>query len=155
MAKKAADHEGRGIVPKALRLVEVHGKLGQFKTGEMPTNGTQEAELAIHSIDLKNRMATVAISFRFTLAYQEAESMGPPPLQITARYAIQYATPDRIDQQELEKAFHRTAIGSAWPYWSELLQSLSMRLGLPPFQVPSPPPDLMKKKEAKKTASKK
>jgi len=143
MAKnKTANKKGEtsGLAPKGLRLLEINAKLGHFKQGETPNNGTQEIQLAIHGVDQKAQLVNAVVSLRFTLAYSAPEAIGPPPLQISAQYLIQYAIVDQtVDQKRLEMFVQQTAATNVWPYWSEVAQSLCIRFGLPPLQMPGPP----------------
>lgn len=62
-----------------------------------------------------------------------------PCCEISARITLTYASPKACEfTEEHLNAFARTnGIFNAWPYWRELVQSCTVRMGLPAFTVPS------------------
>ena len=59
-------------------------------------------------------------------------------LQIDADFALDYSVEKSIPiTDEVATAFGRmNGIHNVWPYWREYVQSMSMRVGLPPITLP-------------------
>ncbi len=83
----------------------------------------------------------MSLSIPFSLKAYDGEEAAtqPPDVEITCRFVVLYRVPsfDGITNDSLH-AFARTSgVFSVWPYWRELVQSLSLRLSVPPIILPT------------------
>ena len=62
----------------------------------------------------------------------------PPLLSIEVTVELHYRIPRIRDfsAQDLSKFANINGVYNAWPYWRELIQNLSLRMGLPPLVLP-------------------
>jgi hypothetical protein len=72
-------------------------------------------------------------------ARPDANQSGEPCCEVHARIALTYDSPKAADfsAEHLSAFAQGNGIYNAWPYWREFLQSSTVRMGLPPFIVPS------------------
>lgn len=72
-------------------------------------------------------------------------------VSIGAEYILEYSLPEKtgLTKEELENFCDINAVYNAWPYWRELVQSLSNKMGLPPITLP-----LLKFRQPKKHSRK-
>ncbi len=68
-------------------------------------------------------------------------------LSIRATFELRYRLPkiDQFSMRELSQFSNVNGAYNAWPYWRELIQNVSVRMGLPPlilpvFRIPRPRP---------------
>ena len=68
----------------------------------------------------------------------------PPALHLEAAFELIYDLEDEVelDERELEHFAYANGTHNAWPYWRELAQSVTVRMGLEPlvvgpFKIPS------------------
>lgn len=68
----------------------------------------------------------------------------PPDVYLEAAFELVYALTDGVvvDAQDLEHFAYANGTHNAWPYWRELAQGATLRMGIPPlvvgpFKVPS------------------
>jgi hypothetical protein len=85
----------------------------------------------------------VAITVGFSLVGVNPE--GQEALRIEASFGVLYVvnSPVGLDLEQLSGSISSTALGNAWPYWREFVQSMTTRMGLPPLRVPLLRPDQM------------
>jgi preprotein translocase subunit SecB len=59
-------------------------------------------------------------------------------VKIEARFAIVYAlrAAEGLDHEHFDAFAERNGIYNVWPYWREFVQSMTVRMGLPPLTVP-------------------
>ena len=120
---------------KQICLVEMHCKRGTLRQGELPSEGTQGIQFKIQ-IDSQGRVANVFADYNLVVAYQDRKEI-EQPLHISAQYGLQYTwTAARTNKNDLRKIVQRVAMLNSWPYWRELVQSTTVRMGLPAFPVP-------------------
>ncbi|HVF12271.1 MAG TPA: hypothetical protein VNA87_04215 [Actinomycetota bacterium] len=83
----------------------------------------------------------------FFVAYHPAWEPNEPPelpadsvphLDLTAMFLLTFSVRDRetVDVSDLEHFVVLNATFNAWPYWRELVQSTTLRMGIPPLIVP-------------------
>lgn len=68
----------------------------------------------------------------------EPDPENPPEVDIEAMFELTYSLQetDGISERDLEHFAFLNATFNAWPYWRELVQSLTVKAGLPPLVVP-------------------
>lgn len=59
-------------------------------------------------------------------------------VSIEARFEIEYRLPEgfHVDPETLTAFAETNGIYNAWPYWREFVQSMFVRMGLPPLVLP-------------------
>src|SRR5260370_33880181 len=95
---------------KSIRLIEAHCKVGQFKPNQLPNRANQETQVQLQQIDPRGRKANIFVTLRLTVTYSDPEAIGPPPVQVTAQYLLQYVSPRKINPKSLEDFFQNTAV---------------------------------------------
>jgi hypothetical protein len=72
-------------------------------------------------------------------ARPDANQSGEPCCEVRARIALTYDSPKAAEfsSEHLSAFAQGNGIYNAWPYWREFLQSSTVRMGLPPFILPS------------------
>lgn len=61
------------------------------------------------------------------------------PLFVAARYRLHYEVADshvKLSKADIEAFAEQTSLYNVWPYWRELLTSLTSRMAIPPLSVP-------------------
>lgn len=93
--------------------------------------------------------ATLSVTCRFSATYSPATSAEPAPttapVRISADLLLVYELrePANVTTEDANEFAAVNGLLHAWPYWRELAQSTSVRMGLPPlliqtFKIPSP-----------------
>jgi len=132
LARILQDAESLSLVE--IRLLECHSKLGALRKDGLPTVGTETTGMSLrHDVDTKSVIVTVA--FRLAINYDGSED-SDPALFLSARYGLHYRVSEPTARKHLEAVIKRVALLNVWPYWRELVQSLTVRMGLPAFPMP-------------------
>jgi hypothetical protein len=78
------------------------------------------------------------LEFSLTAIDQKDAPKTKPLIAITGKYGLNYRSdsPSRLYPDRLKRFIQSTAIPDAWPYWCTFVQSMAMRMGLPPIPVP-------------------
>jgi len=119
-----------------IRLLEAHGKLGTITAGKLPDNAHQEMNLNT-TLDKKKKSIQVIATYNVTAAYEPSESIQEDaPIFVRGKFLLQYEYTGDGQLDRLIKAMQATAIMNSWPFWRELVHSLTVRMGVPPFPVP-------------------
>ncbi len=126
--------EAEKPVLQEIRLAESHCKLGGLKGSALPSRATQTIGLEIGPRHDGGGVLAVA-SFRLLFTYAGAVD-GDAPLLLAASFRLQYVLPRPVSRKRLEDVVRRVALPDVWPYWRELAQSLTVRMGLPAFPLP-------------------
>ncbi|MEJ5360210.1 MAG: hypothetical protein WHT06_16230 [Desulfobacterales bacterium] len=76
------------------------------------------------------------VSFKFT--GRPAEDETKVLVNIEASFVIKYLFPgaSNISIKELESFCNINPLFNCWPYWREIIQSMTTRMDLPPFTLP-------------------
>lgn len=71
----------------------------------------------------------------------------PAAVSVKIQYELEYALPDelKVTRAELDAFAKINGVFNAWPYFREIVQSATLRMGLPPvvlpvYRVPAPKP---------------
>jgi preprotein translocase subunit SecB len=70
--------------------------------------------------------------------YKSKSTSDEPPLLIEAVYRAQYQLTGKheVSQRDLAAFAQTISLLHVWPYWRELVQSMTTRMGLPPLTIP-------------------
>ena len=92
------------------------------------------AEISEHQEE--NGTFFVVATMRAQLVPEQAEE--EPLVSIETRFELQYRLPKgfHVDPQTLTAFAETNGIYNAWPYWREFVQSMFVRMGLPPLVLP-------------------
>lgn len=123
----------------------------------LPAGWSSEAMIGFSS-SLKSdsiSKGTFVVAASFIAGYKEEwvekgrpDHLGDDPadIEIATTFELQYRIKDRssLRNEDLEHFAVLNGTFNAWPYWRELAQSTSMRMGVPPlivkvFVLPTPP----------------
>jgi hypothetical protein len=128
-----------------IRLVEAHCKLGQLRE-ELPPNAKLDTAIG-YKIRPDKRNVAINAEFVLSSTYEGAEADTSPAIYVSAQFLVHYGLAKPVTKKTLEAVLENLAIPHIWPFWRELVHSLTTRMGLPPFPVPlfnlsqSPKPD--------------
>jgi preprotein translocase subunit SecB len=83
---------------------------------------------------------TISVRTKFqTFAQKEEETdVKEAPVSIQGEYELEYSIEsfDQIKQENIKAFGSMNGIYNAWPYWREFVQSMTVRMGLPPLTLP-------------------
>lgn len=125
--------------------------------GDVPADWSEQTNLETDSeaeVDSQSGTLTAVCGFRACYRLDrvddEQEEGLPldnqrPAVRIAARFALAYELedPGRLEAGDAEQFARVNSMLHAWPYWRELAQSMSVRMGIPAlliqtFKIPSP-----------------
>jgi hypothetical protein len=120
----------------------------------MPTDeelATLHSEWFAHVLEHDTDRLAIEVGFRLAELHDddEAQQAEPPEQQsliARADFGIEYATTMRVKSSDAEKFAATNGVFNAWPYWRQLVQSMTAAMGVPPIVVPAfrvPVPDSM------------
>lgn len=68
----------------------------------------------------------------------EFDPEDPPDVEVWARFELSYSglDPEQYSDKDLEHFAAFNSVFNAWPYWRELAQTTSQRMGLSPLVIP-------------------
>lgn len=114
--------------------------------GNLPENGVRNASVEIaYSARVKDRssdrfVATATITVRMTRqgGGKKAARRGRTTLSLQAAFDLLYELPKakEFSAAALSHFANVNGVYNAWPYWRELVQNTSVRMGLPPLVLP-------------------
>jgi hypothetical protein len=115
--------------------------------GNLPEDGVRNALVEIaHSAKVKDRtsdrfMVTATITVRMTRQGRGKRAIRHGPtttLSLQAAFDLLYELPKAKDfsAAALSHFANVNGVYNAWPYWRELVQSITVRMGLPPVVLP-------------------
>ena len=80
----------------------------------------------------------IFVSVEFDCSGAGDPSRGDTSLKLSATYLLIYTHPDpsSLPAESLEAFARLNGVYNAWPYWRELIQTVSGRIGLGPLVVP-------------------
>jgi preprotein translocase subunit SecB len=83
---------------------------------------------------------TISVRSKFqTFAQKEEETdLKKVPVRIQGEYELEYSIEsfDQIKPENIKAFGSMNGIYNAWPYWREFVQSMTVRMGLPPLTLP-------------------
>jgi preprotein translocase subunit SecB len=156
MSKKSSRHPAKRLTAKSgklefrgLRLIESSSKLGNMKKDGLPDHANQSININLIIPDGSKDVAS-NLKIRLTCTYHGEEEKDPA-ISVFASFLVNYEVLEAFKQQEkLSELLKRMAILNVWPYWREFVQTMTSRMGLPPFPVPLIYTDDLKKEKAQK-----
>ncbi len=94
---------------------------------------TQSIGIKSDSADTRNVVA-VQISFSILGNYEN----GDEGLRVEAVIGLLYAVNwiNQATEEDIAAFSQAVAVNNAWPYWREFVQSMTVRMGLPPLRIP-------------------
>lgn len=140
-----------------VRLASVHGRR-EIASENVPADWTDHAFIGFDSVVLEaepadaDRHLRVRCSFLcvFQPGHDPRDGMPsfdegqPPAVDLEAEFDLTYSLPSReaLDQGDLDHFAVANGTHNAWPYWRELAQNFSQRIGVAslvmgPFKMPS------------------
>lgn len=140
MAKKLTRRrvaEKRGKIQfQGLRLIASGCKLGELKTNELPTHASQKIGMGVGLDDAEKKVG-VNIKVRIDVTYDGVE-VKEPPIAVYANFLVTYEIEEPFTSRKLLEDFvQHIAMLNVWPYWREFVQSMTLRMGLPAFPIPT------------------
>jgi preprotein translocase subunit SecB len=120
---------------RGIQLAQCASNIGELKPGKLPDSGSRtiQAQLMLHE---NGKEAAVVFQFKLEMTYEGEESK-PPAVSIFASYVVNYEVVETFsNQQKLKEFLEKVAMLNVWPYWREFVQSMTTRMGLPPFPEP-------------------
>lgn len=126
----------------AVQLEDVRLRAGSFsRRVSSPAEAgrvTVEISHSAHAEPLSEKSAFLVV-FTGNAALRPAESSSKEPaLEAHVEIELRYGHPEGMDFQpdELEAFANLNGVFNAWPYFREFVQSVTTRMGLPPFVLP-------------------
>lgn len=121
-------------------LLSLTTRRGVVQQKTLPSVAKQDAELEI-MINREASKSLVHIKFSLSLSYgdKHGEANAEPALTIEALYELEYHFVTPITEEEEEtyaNSILQIAMTNAWPFWRELVHSMTSRMGLPGFPLP-------------------
>lgn len=125
---------GEKVTLRDIRLMESRSKLGVLRKGHLPTRANNTINMTIE-VNQQKKIASVMVQLRLELAYEDSGD-GDRPVTIASTYKLRYALVGPIEEKLADHVLQSVAMMNIWPYWRELVQSFTTRMGLPPFPLP-------------------
>lgn len=115
-------------------LVETHA-IRKPRIETLPKNVTINAHVDARALRDSNALEVLA---RFSLRGLAKGGDDNVVLRIEAAFVLIYEVPsfDGLQPPNIKAFGEMNGIYNAWPYWREYVQSVTVRMGLPPFTVP-------------------
>jgi hypothetical protein len=118
---------------QGIRLHKADCRLGELKPGELPGMAAQSLKYTI-ALHKDGKAVMVVADIGLQAKYSQHEN---PVISITATYIVNYVIEETFASNEkLQEFLRQVAVLNFWPYWREFVQSMTVRMGLPPFPVP-------------------
>ena|SRR5208282_717235 len=115
-------------------------------SGSLPEGGIRNGAVEIaHSARVRDRStdgfvvtATITVRFAIKGGGRKAAGRETTPLSLQAGFDLSYAVPHakKFSATDLTRFANVNGVYNAWPYWRELVQSISVRMGLPALVLP-------------------
>lgn len=120
---------------RGISLVESSCKLGIIKTGQLPGYASQSVTVTLFKNTNDPTFFAVSLAIKLDASYDEDKTK-EPAMAVFATFVANYLVEEIFDKENFEKILQQMAVHHLWPYWREFAQSMSIRMGLPPFPVP-------------------
>jgi hypothetical protein len=116
-------------------LLESHSVRGTLKDGELPSRGEQKITFS-EGPEREGEWITI-VSLSLALNYSDPEA-GDPAIRFGARFGMRYLLQGPLLSKDAKVLLRHSTLADLWPYWREFVQSLAVRMALPPFPVNLP-----------------
>jgi len=131
---KAQDEEGK-LQFHGFRLLQSGSRLGELKPNELPGHASQKINVGI-GLDEAAKTVGVNVKIRLDATYDGVETK-ESPISIFASFLITFSIAEPFsNRHHLDEFVEHVGMRTVWPYWREFVQSMTVRMGLPPFPVP-------------------
>ena len=99
------------------------------------------AELSLNvnvRTESKEKDQLIQVFPRFTLIGRDSPDSAEEVLRVEAMFVVAYHVPsfEGIGKENIDAFGQMNGIYNVWPYWREFVQSITVRMGLPPLTVP-------------------
>jgi hypothetical protein len=99
------------------------------------------ADLALHvnvTTETNENDLLIQVLPRFSLVGHGGAENSEEVLRIEAVFVVQYRVPTfhGITKENINAFGEMNGVYNVWPYWREFVQSMTVRMGLPPLTVP-------------------
>ena len=127
--------------PVSERVQIEHVILAESVTRRRPRCDAPPKELSLN-VDVKTEARKqdliVQVLPRFTLIGRDDIESAEESLRIEALFVVLYRVPtlDGITKENIDAFGEMNGVYNVWPYWREFVQSMTVRMGLPPLTVP-------------------
>jgi preprotein translocase subunit SecB len=90
------------------------------------------------SLNETEKTITVKSTFQTFAHKGEEADINKAPIRIQGEFELEYSIDslDQIKQENINAFGQMNGIHNAWPYWREYVQSMTVRMGLPPLTLP-------------------
>ncbi len=109
----------------AIVLVEVTARRAHALPEQTEVAVKQEAR---GEAQLTDQQLNIAVRFTF--------KTDPHAFEVEAVFGLVYALTEAIEKEDADAFARHNALFNAWPYWRELVQNTTVRMGFPPPLVP-------------------
>lgn len=123
----------KNLAIEDIRLLETHCKLGVLKK-ELPADAEQNIQISVKTDD-DGKSVVATARYKLTMRYDD-RATADPPILISARYGVRYSVTKAMPETQLKECLENIVQLNIWPYWREYVQSVVVRMGLPPFPMP-------------------
>src|SRR5262249_262789 len=127
---------------REIYLRECYCNLGHFEGGGLPPTATHQVNLItaggsapeFEPNEPNSQTAFPSVDFRLTAPYDDIDVH--EPLLLSARFHLIYTVSKPTAFETLTETVEAVAVQHAWPFWREFVQSMTVRMGFPPFPMP-------------------
>jgi len=131
-ALKEAIDRGRGVQLVSISLVEMDAHRRGVKSSSLPEKGECKVE---SQAKLHGQRLIVAIKISLDVRYNQKDES--PAIHVRAAFVLEYSSSGvRMPADVMGQFARTTAHLNVWPFWRELVQSTTTRMGLPAVPVP-------------------
>lgn len=118
-----------------IQLIETAARQ-ELKSGELPGNAQLDIQTG-PKVDRKNLRILVYVRLGLSCRYTK-RTVKNPPLKICATFGVGYKVSSLkgLEKKNFDAFGKLNAVYNAWPYWREYVQSIAVRMGLPPIPIP-------------------
>jgi preprotein translocase subunit SecB len=90
------------------------------------------------SLNKDEKIISVRSKFQTFAQKEEETDVKKVPVSIQGEYELEYSIEsfDQIKPENIKAFGSMNGIYNAWPYWREFVQSMTVRMGLPPLTLP-------------------
>lgn len=148
MAKKKT----KSAIPSANKMLDLaspvsdrvqirHIVLGESQVRRRASCAGPPSDLSLNvnvRTESKEQEQIIQVFPRFALIGRDGHDDAEEMLRVEAMFVAVYHVPDfvGIGQENIDAFGQMNGIYNVWPYWREFVQSMTVRMGLPPLTVP-------------------
>lgn len=127
--------------PVSDRVQIRHVILAETVARRQPVCAGLPTDLSLHvrvTTEMQEQERLIQVLPRFTLVGRGTEGAAGATLHIEALFVVQYHVPsfEGLSRANIDAFGKLNGVYNVWPYWREYVQSVAVRMGLPPLTVP-------------------